>query len=158
VLCLHGKGWIRPEEEHLNYWHCFPFCAESYSSFVFCKGVTGECTAQTSTASRTTRTCTSMNLQKTVCKRLCFSSHKGYFLLKLLYSSKPSPCLLKINHTPNIIINQINFAVRFKQRRCSFCCLWEEFPCFIYFFEQGDGRTTRDIFFPSWYLLKKIHS
>lgn len=64
VLCLHGKGWIRPEEKHLNHWHCIPFCAESYSSFVFGSGVTRECTAQTSTASRTTGTCTSMNLQK----------------------------------------------------------------------------------------------
>lgn len=64
VLCLHGKGWIRPEEKHLNHWHCIPFCAESYSSFIFGLGVSRECTAQTSTASRTTGTYTSMNLRK----------------------------------------------------------------------------------------------
>lgn len=52
------------------------------------------------------------------------------FSLKLLDSGKPSPCLLKTNDTPNTIIRQIIFT--FKQTRCSFCCLYEDFPCFMY--------------------------
>lgn len=67
-------------------------------------------------------------------KAICFISGDCNFQSKLLYSSKPSPCLLKTNDTSNIIIRQINFTVTFKQTRCSFCCLYEDFPCFMYFF------------------------
>lgn len=87
MLCLHGGGWTRTEEEYLNYWHCVPFCAESYSSFVLCKGITREYTlvaqTQTSTASRTTGIHTSINLKKTLSvKGSVFSSDKHYFQLK----------------------------------------------------------------------------